>query len=310
MRNFLIVFCLSVSGINIFSQVQPVPSNPHASKESRGEDLEKERRKNINLTHREIDYPREKPLTREERNKIRLLTIVNEDDKARYKSFLKQSNTGIFRLLPDFECETKNIIKINGNCENFVPGSWAYSFRTKDYAEESFEDLSFKKDSFVTDGFLSQGILVSLGDKSLDEITLNSSGMNYLVNLKPENDRKILERQYQEISEGIEQNGFLYTNKSKVKVNNTYALRIIAYKYKDKWFSRFRGKNDDKVKSEDIKFFKLNYNKRSDSIVVFRIIRKSKDGGITILWKQLSKQKSPKIFYRKDEKFEDFKSGK
>jgi hypothetical protein len=37
------------------------------------------------------------------------------------------------------------------------------------------------------------------------------------------------------------------------------------------------------------------------------VIRKADDGGITIVWKRLSKEESPKITYKEDEKLRDFK---
>lgn len=307
MKNISIIFCLSIFNLTLYSQVPPIPQNPNMSRESRGEVEAKRRRDYHELTYHQLKSSREKPLTREELDRINMVTKVSEEDEDRYKNFLEQSNTGIFRLLPNVECETEYTIKLSAKCQNFVPDVWAYSFRLNDYAKEPFQDLSYEEDDLITDGLLSQGILVALGDKSLDDISLNSFGLNFLTSFKTDIDLKTLHKQYRELSEGIERDGLLYTNKLEIKVDNTYAFRIIAYKYKDDWFSRFRGKNDGKNTREDIDFYKIDYDKRNDSVYVFRIIRKSDDGGITILWKRLSKQKSPRIIYRKNEKLKDFK---
>jgi hypothetical protein len=86
----------------------------------------------------------------------------------------------------------------------------------------------------------------------------------------------------------------------------TYALRVVAYQTKDKYISRFSKKNKEFTAVDD-KFFALKYDKRNDYIFAFRVIRIREDGGITILWKELSKQKSPKIVFEKEEKLADFK---
>ena len=265
---------------------------------------------NLGNMRPEISVRGTKRLTKEEIKKINAAVAPNSEDLKKFAVFLKQSDTGIFRLLPDFGCETKNLIKVSGDCANFIPGKWAYSFRLKDYGNEDFHDISFKKNDLFIDSLLTQGILVSLGDLDLDKITLNSKGLNFLTNFIPETDKKTVGEQYEQISNGIENNGFIYTNNLKVEENTTYALRIIAYKFKDKWSTRLWYKNADKLSVDERKFAGIDYDKRSDSLFVFRVIRKNDVGDITIVWKQLSKQKSPKIVYEEDEKLTDFKTVK
>ena len=93
----------------------------------------------------ELKRKSKKTLTKAERKRLKEVTRVHKEDLVKYKSFLKQSKTGIFRILPDFGCETKQLIKIDGDCSNFVPGRWAYSFRRKAYGGEDFHDIIFKK---------------------------------------------------------------------------------------------------------------------------------------------------------------------
>lgn len=254
----------------------------------------------------EISGRRTKRLTKEEIEKINAIIAPDAEDLEKYKVFLKQSDTGIFRLLPDFGCETKNIIRVDGECENFVPGKWAYSFRQENYADKELQDMAFTADEFVSNGLLTQGILVSLGDLELNAITLNSKPLNYLTVFVPATDRKAVGEQYRQISIGVEKDGYLYTKKVKVEENTTYALRTIAYKFKDKWSSRLWFQNQDKTTADERKFGEINSDRRNDLIIGFRVIRKSENGSITILWKQLSKEKSPRIVYEEDEKLEDF----
>ena len=251
---------------------------------------------------------KQKRLTKAERKKITEVKRVHREDKLRYKGFLRQSKTGIFRVLPDYGCETRLVIKIDGDCSSFVPGTWAYSFRRKDYGGEDFHDLSFKGKNFVVDSLLTQGILVSLGDVPIEGLSIgNSALLGYIATFKPGYTRISAARQFADISKGIEKNGYRYSNKVPVIANTTYLLRVIAYKYKDKWSTRLWIKNADKSTKEERKFAGIKFDKRNDSIFVFRVIRKTKDRIVTILWKRLLKTKAPTLIYQRDDKLLDFK---
>lgn len=307
---FSIVFLLFTEGAIAQDDIR-TPSGlklPKTMKQVNDEDFERRRRAMDELANqkRERVMPKRKPLTKVERKRMKEVTRVHKEDLLEYKSFLGQPKTGIFRLLPDFDCETKRLITIAGDCANFVPGRWAYSFRRKAYGDEDFHDIAFKRDSFVVYSLLTQGILVSLGDVSLENLSLGSSQLEYLVSFQPQNDKISAARQFKEVAKGIENGGYLYSDKVIVKEYTTYAFRIVAYRFKDKWSTRLWGKNLDKSTKEERKFMGIGFDKRNDSIFVFRIIRRSEDGIVTIIWKRLSKQKAPLLIYKKDERLADF----
>ncbi len=314
MRKFLAVFFILTVAQIIFGQddIQTPTGRPlpKTLEQVRNENLGKRMGdlRRLGNSRQEISLPKTKRLSKEERERVEKIAEVDKNLKLKYKNFLKQSNTGIFRLLPDFECETKNVIRLDGDCKNFVPGLWTYSFRSKNYSNKILYDLTFKGDNLVTGSLLSQGILVSLGDKSLDSVLLESPGLSFLTSFAPATERETISEQYREISKGIEQHGLLLTNKLKMEENTTYALRTIAYDYKDEWTSRMWDKNADKVSEDEREFIAIDYDTRNDSIYIFRVVKKSDDGGVTILWKRLSKEKSPKLVYQEDEKLADFKS--
>lgn len=246
---------------------------------------------------------------REDLKRIREYAKISQEDKLKHRSFLKQSNTGIFYLANDFGCEKKFIVRTDGNCKGVVPGVWTYSIRKKEYYDKSFQDLGLQNGEFITDGFFTQGILVELGDKDLENISLNDSALNYLVNFEPATELKSASQQYKEISKGIEQNDFLYSNRLKLNLNSTYALRVVAYRFEASWGRGTRNKNSKKPTRDEIRNFGLlNYDKRNDSIYVFKVFKKPYDkNGVKILWKRLNKKKSPKIIFKKGEALTDFK---
>jgi hypothetical protein len=309
-----IIICLLVlSGIEIlYGQVLPSPTSnrsPRTGEEARQREFENNREAMERLSRQastggERSHPT-KTLSDEERKKFKVVISPNPDDLEKHKDFLKRSKTGIFLLLPDFDCETKYLIRTDANCANFVPGTWAYSLRRKNYSDADFHDIRFNDDSLSSSGLLNQGILVSLGDVPLESISLNSDGVKHLADFKPSTMREEASNQFEQIAKGIKEYNYVYSKKTKVVVNNTYAMRLVAYKFEDKWLSRF---NNSTVTAQDLKFFQLEGDKRVDLTVAFRVISKNADGGITILWKELDRKESPKIVFQKNEKLADIKS--
>lgn len=257
----------------------------------------------LNAMKRERPAEKVRKLTKEDRQNFKTVTTPTEEDLTKYRDFLKKPKTGILRLLPFFECETKNVVRVDGNCANIVLGTWSYSFREKDYSNADHHDLVFDKDFLLTKSLLTQGILVALGDVALENVSLESDGLTYLTDFQPDTTRKGATAQYKQLKNGIVSDGFSYSNKVKAEENTTYALRVAAYRYKDKLTARFFGE----ITQNDKKFLFLQYDNRKDLIVAFRIIRKSEDGGITIVWKQLQEQKSPTLVFQENEVLADIK---
>ncbi|HEX8637094.1 MAG TPA: hypothetical protein VF692_03450, partial [Pyrinomonadaceae bacterium] len=109
---------------------------------------------------------------------------------------------------------------------------------------------------------------------------------------------------YARIADGIKFNGYNYTKSLEAKKDTTYALRVIAYHPQRKIMS------NNNV--SDRRFIWLvsdgATDKRVDLTLAFRIIRKETDGSITIVWKQLNRQKSPEIVFPKNESVSDISS--
>jgi len=284
---------------------------PKTIKEIRKEDLQRRmadmRRLGQKPRERSVEKP--KTMTREEMKKFKALTKPGEEDLARYKTFLKKKNTGIFRILPDFDCETKNLVRAGGDCKNFMPGTWMYSIRKKEYSSLDFHDLAFKRNRLVSNSLLTQGLMVSLGDVPLEKVSLDRAELKFLLNFIPGTDKEKAREQFEKLSKGIEESGFLYANNLVAKTDTTYVLRVVAYRFKDKFSMRLWDENIASI-TNGAKFTALKIDKRNDSVFAFRVIRKGNDGGITILWKQLQKQKSPRIVFEETEELKDFKAKK
>jgi len=117
----------------------------------------------------------------------------------------------------------------------------------------------------------------------LNEVSLQTAGLKYMIDLKPSPGFKEANTVNESLIKGIKQNGFLYTRSLPVIENNTYALRSIAY----------RGRVMTSIKG--VPYNELDFDRRRDIVVVFRIVQKDADGSISILWNQLSDKEAPKI---------------
>jgi hypothetical protein len=248
------------------------PNEPHSTERPAA----RERGNSLNF------FPFKVKRTKEQDKKLR----PSEEDIAKYSGFLKQSRTGIFRLLNDVGCDSNvYVIHVDDNCKSAIPGSSFYSFREKEYTTAYLADIRFKDGLFITDGLLSQNILVRLGNVPLENLSTATEGMKFLTDFVPETLNTAATKQYIEIVKGIRADRHEYRKVLPASENMTYAMRIIAYR--GSFYRSFRGWIFDLISGDD----------RFDLIVGFKVVRKETDGSVTILWKELERKKSPKLKY-------------
>jgi len=195
------------------------------------------------------------------------------EDMETYKDFLKSTRTGIVRFANVDACKN-----IKGCTVNPMPGNASsFSFRVANYRTPSMSDLIFKDGDFSVTGVLDHGYLISLGDVSLDLITNKYDALSPLKKFKPSKNIKDFKEVEKELSKKPE------IQKANGAVNNTYALRSVAY-------------NGTALRTiSNFSYNALVFDTRSDVLVVFRVIRKHDDGSMTVLWKLIDKHDSPML---------------
>lgn len=239
------------------------------------------------LQNRSSFFPFRKKPSKEQKRQLQ----PRAEDLARYTNFLARENAGIFRLLPDLGCQDSALVlRADETCLNAIPESSFYSFREDEHTSETLADVRIKNNNFVTDGLLSQGILVNLGDVELEKTDINSKGFRFLNAYKPSELSPEAAKQSFEILRGINFDGYHYKKILPAVENNTYALRVVAYR--GSLYRSYRG----------YLFDLLAGDKRIDITVAFRVVRKEPDGSLTLLWKELSRKDSPKLKYPKKNK--------
>ncbi len=215
-----------------------------------------------------------------------------DEDLKKYSSFLKRRNTGIVRLEPYAACgDSTRVLKVSDRClEYTLPGHGSdFSFRERSYRIGRLADLRFDADSFSSPGICQQAIFGGVGDLPLEEIRLNTAGVPFLSLIEPPTTAAAAADMTERFRAGIEQDGFYYASGVKAVENMTYVLRSIAY----------RGTVARSVGG--VVYDELELDERADVIVAFRIIRKHDSGGITIIWVELDRKRSPELETNKRE---------
>lgn len=210
----------------------------------------------------------------------------------KYAEFLRQPNTGLTKLIDDQGCsENTKVVVASDNCLKYtMPGAGSsFSFRTETYRIPRLADLTFTENSFQATGNILHGIFVKIGDVALEDVTLQSKGLKYLIEFEPEIDYDKAKQIDIQLKEGIQQDEFLYRRGLYAVENMTYVLRSIAYG--GKYFRAVGG----------VTYNEFDFDRRKDVIVAFRIVEKDSEGNVTILWKLLDEKDSPDV-KRNDER--------
>lgn len=247
-------------------------------------------------------------LTAKERKQLEALRAPRPEDLAAYKDFLSLPDTGIVRLLPGSNCETKYTVRVDGDCENMIPGSSYHRFREDAIAG----DLLIMDGALIAEGFFSNSIMTGLGKIPLTDASLSSAGMRFVTSFEPSNELNKAKEQFKTLRNGVIENNFAYSSRLKAIADMTYGLRIIAYRNGNNVLKRI---NRDEVGSllggpehnNNMMFMALKKDTRVDLTLAFKIIRIDTDGSITLVWKELERKEAPTIIFPDDVALADLK---
>jgi len=200
-------------------------------------------------------------LSREDRVLKKGLLAPSAQDRLTYESFLRERKTGLIRLMPreSYDWETyhaKKQVAIRG-------GGAYYSFANLTHAYGYGNDLALER-NVLSVGFAGKdyGMLTNLGDRSLEEITLDDPGTRFISQYKPARREGAARSEFRRFQAGVMIDGALYRSRLPLQLGATYLLRSIVYR-------------------------------ESDVLVAFRTVRKDSDGSVIIAWKLLKKYPVP-----------------
>jgi len=217
------------------------------------------------------------------------LVAPDAEDAAKYADFLRQSKTGLIRLLSDEACQENAIVVVaNDFCMKYknVFGGSSYSFRARNYAVGRFSDVVYKNGTLYSTGKMTLGFLVDLGtDVSLKDVSAETAGAKYVFEFVPPEDLPQIEATVAIFLNGVETNSFKYQKFYSLQENHTYLLRSVAY--------RKRGQSERNILIYD----ELANDERKDVIIALQVVRLSdvEKNSVTLLWKELQRKDAAKI---------------
>jgi hypothetical protein len=230
-----------------------------------------------------------KALTAEQKKRL----AGSAEDQSNYANFLKQSDTGLFRLLPKVDYETSLTVSAQ-TPERSIPirgGGAYYSFAKKTHIFGPWSDICLLEKILLTKVTnQSLGLFTALGDVPLESVSLQSPGVDFLHKMTVPTLIPEASAQAKRNAAGFEVGEFSYRSAVRALPNMTYVLRSVAYK-RPSYLIIIPGTSSTVTSA--------NTYQGADLIVAFRIVRQEEDGAVTILWKRLKKASAPELKRKK-----------
>ena len=187
-----------------------------------------------------------------------------EEDRAAYKEFLSQPDTGLIRLLPRDVYESE-VYKKNRKTLTIRGGGAYYSFARLTHEYGYGSDLSLDS-GYLSVGFAGAdyGMMIDLGDVPLDEISTDYPRVLSLLNYAAAKEEPQARVEQRQLHEGRVLDGATYKRRMPLKIGTSFLLRSINYD-------------------------------STDVLVAFRTVRKDTDGSVIIAWKLLKRFPKPEL---------------
>jgi len=183
--------------------------------------------------------------------KERAFLTVPAADYKEYPDYIGKDDRGLFRLLQREKYDGK--LSVSG-------GGAYYSFFTKASDYQAPAEIALEGGALKT-GFAGcdYGFILPLGFVPLDQVNLQTGGMDFLANFKPiANDEPKIRKQQWAATVGFTQNGYTYGDitAEKLTAGQSFAVRAISFGY-------------------------------VDELVALHIVRVDREGNLIIAWKRL-----------------------
>lgn len=206
--------------------------------------------------------------------------------KQQYAALISRPGSGMFRLVPDAGCATNyKVVSAKDECLKYsMPGAGSsYSFRSEGYRVRQLADVTFRDNSFHITGLFMHGFIGKLEDEPFETLDLTTPRLSFVSEFKPSINADNVHEVDAKLGQGVEQDGLRFAKSAPVERDGVYVLRAVAY----------RGKVVRTAAG--IRYNELDYDKREDVTVAFKVVEVGDDGSITIIWKMLAEKASPKI---------------
>jgi len=178
-----------------------------------------------------------------------------------------------------------------------------FSFRNRGYIDHFYEDIGYTDGVFSNRAFFTQAAFIELGDVPLRVELSTDPKVLALAKVADKDvtidDAKLTAAQ---LKATMEIDAVPVSSQVVPELGKTYGLRVIAYR-----FSGSVPPVTAKSSLIELRFLSLNADKRDDLTLVFRILSKDENGGLTIVWQELRRAAAPKLKLGKGQPLLDFR---
>ncbi len=242
-------------------------------------------------------------IDKETKDRIMLQRRVRASDAAPYAELLKSDTAGIVKIFPSMNCLTATVVRVDAECAAYVPMSSDFSFRERSYIDHFYEDIGLAEGVFANRAFFTQAAFAELGDTPLAAGLANDERVLALAKVGVKDattdDARLTAAH---LKATFQVGGVQLRSQVVPAVGSTYALRVIAY--------RFAGNVPPPTAGSpmiELRFLSLDADKREDITLVFRVLAKDENGGLTVVWKEIRCVDAPKLKLAKGRPLSDFR---
>lgn len=225
--------------------------------------------------------PEELDTLRAEANGYETKYGVQRVYRKKFEDVLNFPDTGMTRIFPNKNCGEGKLVTLAEleRCAD-VPdtrsGGSTFSFRCRiDSTSGCYvklrTDVKFKGGKFLVGDGVVQGMIADLGNIDILSVDLNHRAIQYLDDWDPKQSLPEIAEQDKALAKGIKGRGYTFTNAAPLKLNSTYIMRSVLYRYHEK------GALSVPLNGTDVR-------------VVFKVVAKNTDGSVVILWRELDRQ--------------------
>jgi hypothetical protein len=227
----------------------------------------------------------------------RLAKLAMEPEKAvaeKHARLLKMLDARLVRLHPDFKCESKFTLSVEEDCAGRVIGASRY------------EGLHYNEGGLYGDSFFTIFMFADAGEVDFQSVDLTNEKVKTFIEIAAPTTFDGAHSLHRKLAgNGIAFGDLRVANRTSVTEGKTFIVRMIAYKAAytpagGYWLPSRRP-------SPPLEFLTVNRSGRRDSIFAAKVVKRSDDGIIHLLWRPISRKKPPSIRFEKDEIPRDFR---
>ncbi|MDI1241444.1 MAG: hypothetical protein PSX80_05935 [bacterium] len=208
-----------------------------------------------------------------------------------FAELLKTLNARMVRLHPDFGCESKHTLRVDAKCYGRVLGASRY------------EGIHYDNGKLVGDSFFTIFMIADVGEVPFKDVDTRNARVKLVSTVIPPTEFVATRKIYETLAgSGITVNDLHISDRIPAAEGTTFVVRSVAYKA-----SGFRSYSP-LTSQIPWQFLGRSYDGWHDEMFAAKVVRRSADGIIHLLWRRIIRKPPPTIRFANDEMPTDFRT--